>query len=206
MNINTYENLSPIEKRYLITIDKYFTTECSTNNITLMINIIEGTSNISLRILDWFVTTYAYNNVVSYDIIDEKGQKKNINVNMSYKAQLKTYHKKYFDPFKRQTDIIKKQNIKIIKKQNNKIKYNILGKTIETKICQLNFFKWAFENHIINYVKNNLQIIIESMNNYKISHSSRKSKIKSKKSTETTYSAFTNLSTGNTTAIKISFV
>lgn len=184
------EELSVIEKRHLINIDKFFKKECSVGNINLMCDILNGTSNISLRILDWFVTTYSCNNPVRYDIT-ENGKMISIDVNLSYKSQLKTYHKQYFDPFKR---------------QNNKIRYEINGKLVNTKICQLNFFKWAFEKHIIDFVKNNLQIIIESMNSYKKNHSPRSaSKKQQSKTNESSYSAFCDISTSDNTKVSIEF-
>jgi len=37
--------------------------------------------------------------------------------------------------------------------------------SIETTIGQLNFFKWALENNIIDYIENHYQEIEEDMNN-----------------------------------------
>ena len=59
----------------------------------------------------------------------------------SYKSQLKAYNKKLFDPFCR--------------KHSTKEKFNFYydeGKSILTTTGQLNFFKWAIENRIIEYV------------------------------------------------------
>jgi phage antirepressor YoqD-like protein len=36
---------------------------------------------------------------------------------------------------------------------------------METTIGQLNFFKWAIENHILEYIKNNYDAIEKDMNN-----------------------------------------
>ena len=65
------------------------------------------------------------------------------------KSQLKSYSKKRFDPFCRR----------------ERINFNYQGgKNIETTIGQLNFFKWAIDNLIIEYIKNNYKEIEEDMN------------------------------------------
>jgi len=58
--------------------------------------MINGNSKISLRLLDWFVTRHAKRHSISYFINDDK-----FNVHISYKAQLKSYKKRYFDPFRK---------------------------------------------------------------------------------------------------------
>ena len=60
------------------------------NNLEKMLNIINGKSKISLRIVDWFVTNYSKKNYIVYDIL-----KNNINnrfkVYNNYKLNLKAY-------------------------------------------------------------------------------------------------------------------
>ena len=41
------------------------------DKITEMLSIINGGSNISLRIVDWFVTNYAKKNFTQYEIKDD---------------------------------------------------------------------------------------------------------------------------------------
>ncbi len=74
-------------------IDRFFKEECSIENITKMIDIIEGKSNVSLRILDLFVTD-------SENFIDT------FNIKIGYKSQLKTYKRQYFEPFRRRQKFI----------------------------------------------------------------------------------------------------
>jgi len=123
---------------YYKMINKFY-KNCSDVNITKMINIIDSKSEISLRILDWFVTKYSKRG----EIID---------VHINYKAQLKSYRKRYFDPFRRK------------KKFNYKYKVNHNEHTIYTTIGQLNFFRWAIDNDILNFVEKNLSGIIKAMN------------------------------------------
>ena len=63
--------------------------------INNMINIINGKSYISLRILDWFVTKHSDKYKIKYkNKNDEDGSF--FNVHISYEAQLKSFKKQYF--------------------------------------------------------------------------------------------------------------
>lgn len=115
------------------------------DNIDLMLNIITGVSKISLRIVDWFATNYAKKNYTYYDLDDNKRFK----VYFDYKLKLKAYSKKRFDPFCRWDRI--------------SVPYKN-GDYIETTIGQLNFFKWAIENGVLDYIKDNYNIIEADMN------------------------------------------
>jgi hypothetical protein len=114
-------------------------------NINTLIPIISGYSQLSIRVLDWFVTNYAKKHNVIY--ILPSGN--HFNVHLSYKSQLKGYKKKMFDPFCR------KKRIPFYYGDN---------KCIITTIGQLNFFRWAIENNILNYVIDNIESITGDMN------------------------------------------
>ena len=96
-------------------------------------SIIDQNSVISLRILDWFITNYSkkHRTIISNN---------NIDVYQNYKLQLKSFSKKQFDPFCRKNKIIFYYNEEDY---------------IETSCGQLCFFRWCFENDILNYVKSN---------------------------------------------------
>lgn len=114
-----------------------------------IIPIINGQSDISIRIIDWFVTNYAKKNFVIYNV--EKGDSiRRFKVYMDYKLKLKSYSKKRFDPFCRW------QRINIPYKNNT---------LIQTTLGQLNFFKWALENQIIEYISTHMDAIEKDMNN-----------------------------------------
>ena len=121
------------------------------NNLDNMLKIITGDSKISLRIVDWFATNYAKKHYTLYIL---EGGNDNITrrfkVYDDYKLKLKAYSKKNFDPFCRWDRI--------------SIPYTT-GKFIETTIGQLNFFKWAFENKVIEYIEQNYADIEKDMNN-----------------------------------------
>ena len=120
-----------------------------------MLSIINGESKISLRIVDWFVTNYAKMHYTVYELKFNKcNSTKEVEtvrfkVYTDYKLKLKSYSKKKFDPFCRWDRI--------------SIPYNE-EKYMETTIGQLNFFKWAIENKIIDYIENHYNAILADMN------------------------------------------
>ena len=116
------------------------------DNMDKMLKIINGESRISLRIVDWFATNYAKKHYTVYSISKDDRFK----VYNNYKLNLKAYSKRRFDPFCRW------QRITI---PYNKDKY------IQTTIGQLNFFKWAIENRVVEFIENNYSEIENDMNN-----------------------------------------
>lgn len=131
-------------------------------NLQKMMRIVNGDSNISLRIVDWFVTNYAKKYYTVYDIEVplihprtspegrvEYTETQRFKVYNDYKLKLKSYSKKRFDPFCRWERI--------------QMSY---GDTayIETTIGQLNFFKWAIENDILKYIEEHHDLIETDMN------------------------------------------
>jgi len=122
-------------------------------NIDKMMSIINGESKISLRIVDWFVTNFAKKYYTVYDLpiqrINGTIDITRFKVYNDYKLKLKAYAKKKFDPFCRWERI--------------SIPYD--EKTyMETTIGQLNFFKWAIENNIIDYIRAHYADIEQDMN------------------------------------------
>jgi hypothetical protein len=122
----------------------------NSDNLNQVIPIITGKSDISLRILDWFVTNYSKKNNIHYQVNDINGKVKNFIVYLDYKAQLKAYSKKNFDPFCR------RERISFIDHNNT---------DLITTIGQLNFFRWSIENNILNYINENYDEIEKDMNN-----------------------------------------
>jgi hypothetical protein len=115
-------------------------------NFNKMLHIINGESKISLRIVDWFSTNYAKKNFTTYDLENNPRFK----IYNDYKLKLKAYSKRRFDPFCRWDRI--------------KVPFGDDEYSIETTIGQLNFFKWAIENKIIDYIETNYEIIEDDMN------------------------------------------
>ena len=125
----------------------YYNTD---DHLTRMMQIITGESKISLRIVDWFATNYAKKYYTLYSYNDDIGVERRFKVYVDYKLKLKAYSKKRFDPFCRWDRI--------------SIPYKT-DTCIETTIGQLNFFKWALENKVVDYIEENYETIEKDMNN-----------------------------------------
>jgi hypothetical protein len=118
--------------------------------LKIMLDVINGESAISLRIIDWFSTNYAKKNYTVYTI-PETGSKpeRRFKVYLDYKLNLKAYSKKRFDPFCRW----------------DRIAFPYLNNSyIQTTVGQLNFFKWAIDNQVIHYIEANYRDIEHDMN------------------------------------------
>ena len=126
------------------------------DNISEIIAMLQGTSEISLRVIDWFVTNYSKKFNVYYPL-----NKILYYPYKSYKSQLKAYSKKYCDPFCRRERVIFDYSAGKLKDLSTN--ENTSGEIITT-IGQLNFFKFAISNGIIDYIKDNIEKIEEDMN------------------------------------------
>jgi len=121
----------------------------NTNQLTKMMKIINGESRISLRIVDWFVTNYAKKYFVVYEQTYENSEETyRFKVHNDYKLKLKAYSKKRFDPFCR------RERITIPFDERH---------SMETTLGQLNFFKWAIQNKVIDYIESHYEEIEEDM-------------------------------------------
>jgi hypothetical protein len=109
-----------------------------------IMQLLEGTSEISLRLIDWFVTNYAKQHNISYILAGQE-----FLVYNNYKSQLKAYSKKLFDPFCRR----------------ERIMFQIPGYPLfQTTVGKLNFFRWAIERGVLGYIQANLKTIETAMN------------------------------------------
>ena len=164
------------------------------NNLDKMLNIINGKSNISLRIVDWFATNYSKKHYIVYPI-ERNNTIERFKVYNDYKLNLKAYSKKRFDPFCRW------ERITIPYKDNTHI---------QTTLGQLNFFRWALKNNVINYIEDNYDAIDNDMNqrnsatkykNFSInSNSSNDSNLSTSESNSTSTSSSNSNSNSNSTS------
>jgi hypothetical protein len=118
----------------LTSINDFYNDE---KNRTKLLTVLDKTSGISLRNLEWFITNYSKKNHTSYKTSDGKL----FTVHCAYKSSLDGYSKKLFDPFCRA----------------QKFAYVVPGTSheIQTTLAQLNFIKWCIKNNIIDYIKEN---------------------------------------------------
>ena len=127
---------------------KSLKTFFTADKFNMVIPIITGGSKISLRVIDWFVTNYSKKNQVIYKIT-ENNEECYINIHNHYKSQLNAYGKKYIDPFCRGKD---------------RIFFNVSeSQCVLTNISQLNFFRWAVQYNVINYIDKNYTEIVKDM-------------------------------------------
>jgi len=131
-------------KRFYSTDRKYIDT---------ILKIIDGKSNISIRVLDYFVTNYSKVNNIFYKI-RLNGIEELFYVSIEYEKQLNGYSKDYFDPFCR-----KKKVIYSYRDKDSKVE----PIHFVSSIGQLNFFRWAIFHKIIKYVEIHLKEIESDM-------------------------------------------
>jgi len=165
LTVNKSPRKLSVKQNLLFTkIKKFFNEK---DNVQELLDIIEGNTKLSLRIIDWFVTNYSKKNFIvihnkkkqierfTAGRVSPKTKKKleekfeEFNVHLNYKSQLKSFQKKQFDPFCR------RQRLNF---------YYSTEKFIVTTVGQLNFFKWAIENNILKYIRENLNEIEKDMN------------------------------------------
>ena len=139
MDMNVYAKQNDLLLTNLIS----YYSDCDYQQLDKILPILNGTSPISLRIIDWFVTNYAKQHYVVYVFNDTR-----FKVYNDYKLKLKAYSKKRFDPFCRW--------------EKNVIPYR-MNQFIQTTIGQLNFFKWILDNDILTYIQNNYESIEKDM-------------------------------------------
>jgi hypothetical protein len=183
---------SKLDARQLLILQPRVEFYSNQRNMFILVNILNGSSIISLRLIEYFVVNYVlknklkfnkaqYNTDLKYLVNNLNGKvyKKPIRkventydnifiVHDNYKSQLKQYNKKNFDPFCRSHRI--KFFYDVSSKENN---------YFDTTVAQLNFFKWAIANNILDYILDNLNIIEEAMTTYE-------KKIKQEKRTKKT--------------------
>ena len=122
-------------------------------HIEILVPIIKGESDISLRLVDYFVTNYAKKNNTGYMYKDRQ-----FLVYFHYKRELKANSKRLFDPFCRR----------------ERIMFQVRGlEPFITTVGQLNFFSWAIEKDIIGYISTNRITIENDMNKTLKEHYSR---------------------------------
>jgi glutaredoxin-related protein len=132
------------------------------DNLNILLPIILQQTRLSLRSLDWFVTNYCKKYNINYPLV-----KNGIEISYfpfkTYKSQLKAYSKKFCDPFcRRERVIFDYANSEIISfNQNIKMSHK---EYIITTIGQLNFFRFAIQDSIINYAIDHITEIENDMN------------------------------------------
>lgn len=126
-------NLETVKK----SLDQWYSEDAK--RMEIYQSVTSGKAGFSLRTIDWFVTNYAARKPIVF-LLPEAGRV--VNVHEDYRGELKCFHKSAFDSFKR--------------KGPSK-------STEEAELRQKNFFKWAIQNGIIDYVSKNATDIERDM-------------------------------------------
>lgn len=116
-------------------LDEWYSEDQSRQNV--LNGILSGKIGVSLRTIDWFTTNMAARSSV---VFVHPNTGKVVDVNGFYKDSLKCFHKRGFDPFKRRG-----------------------ADPSEASLRQKNFFKWAIENGVIDYILKNISSIERDM-------------------------------------------
>jgi hypothetical protein len=163
-------NCDKLKNNVLFCAIQEFYSKCSKEDMEMFLDIINGKSKMSLRIIDWFITNYTKKfNIIYYIPKKKRSVKRRMSpknnyfesspleqassierfiVYLRYRSQLKSYNKANFDPFCR----------------NDRITGWGENGDIVTTIGQLNFFRWAIENRVLEYITDNLADIEKDMN------------------------------------------
>lgn len=159
----------------ILSLQRFYST---LDNLNEIVELLKGTSDMSLRLIDWFVTNYSKAHSTSYIL---NGQE--FVVYMNYKNQLKAYSKKMFDPFCRR----------------ERISFQIPGhEAFLTTVGKLNFFRWAIEKGILNYIKGHQPEIEKEMNTAMREQTKQRSETSTRDSTATTTTTASNATTTTT--------
>ena len=129
----------------LLSLTKYYS---KSEKISILKDIINSVSPLSLRLIDWYVTNYCKQHNIVY-ILKKKSESEYFNVYMNYRSQLKAFKKILFDPFRRRDRIM--------------FHYDNREDALNTTIGQLNFFRWAIDNDVIKHLEQNIEKVENDM-------------------------------------------
>lgn len=128
----------------MLALSRFF---AESGNVKRLLDVLDGNSTVSLRLLDYFVTNFARKHKTT---ICNHENAAVICVHSHYRSQLKAFSKQQFDPFRRRERIF----------------FSVSPcQTIETTVGQLNFFRWAIESGVLQYVIDNKSVIERDMCN-----------------------------------------
>lgn len=112
--------------------------------------VLQQKNKISLRLLDWLVTNYSKKKNVIIQTY-RNGNLEHVNMFLDYKAHLKAYSKKSFDPFCR-----RERRLISFASDPDKKKYI-------TTVAQLAFFRWCIQLGVLEYCEEHHAAIEEDM-------------------------------------------
>lgn len=148
-----YSNIETQKESLKKKLLKYYSDQNKLEIVSKLVNesTYEG-KKMSLRLIEWGISNYAKQHYVVYNLeqLNVKGVTETVRfkLNDNYTTKLNGYHKHFFDPCCRE------ERITIPYGENT---------FMETTLGQLNFFHWAIENKVLDFIKENYDDISEDM-------------------------------------------
>lgn len=124
-------SVSPTESKNDVLMSSLTRFYANPRHLARLTDVLRNRTKISLRNLDWLCTNYAKKHNITYMLNNQL-----FNIYLDYKASLKAYSKKSFDPFQR------RERIDIP---------DAHGTPMTTTCAQLNFFRWAISKNVLDY-------------------------------------------------------
>jgi hypothetical protein len=124
-------------------------------NLDVLASLITQSGNVSLRLLDWLVTTLAKSHHLYCDPHDESS------IYEQYKLVLSRYKRRNFDPFRRCKRRVGGVSVVYC------VVFDYSGAELKSTVGQLNFVKWCIESGVYMFARNLDRKLDPSM---KISH------------------------------------
>lgn len=112
----------------------------------VLIPIIDKTSCISIRLLDWLMTNYSKEKSIDYQWVDQNGHPRRFMIHEEYKQTLKTKQRKLFDPFRR----------------GKRMYFDVDGRH-ETTMGQVIFFLWCDKYKVLDYLYKHVSLVEQHM-------------------------------------------
>lgn len=111
----------------------------------VLLPLVEQTSPVSLRTLDWCVTNWSKQHNI---VCSAQRSGHFTNVHHAYRTMLSFWKRRLFDPFRRR----------------RRVRLNFEGASYETTLGQANFAIWSHESGVLAYAKGHLEEIEKDMN------------------------------------------
>ena len=146
-SVNADSSIENKQKLLMNRLDEFFNER---EHFEQLVSLLEQTTPISLRLLDWVVTNYSKKNCV-YLKVERNGVVETVNLFLDYKAHLKSFSKRSFDPFCRRERIIVTFDVDEQKRR------------FLTTPAQLNFYKWCIQTGVTQYCSDNLEVLEADM-------------------------------------------
>ena len=127
--------------------------------------LLGSKSKISLRVIDWLVTTHAKRHRI-FCMLDNGSV---FDIHASYKAQLRSFSKQRFDIFRR----------------GGRLRFTLGDEEVETTLAQLTFIRWLIRFNIIRYYEEHADEIEHALHSQTDKQGRKEEKKLSKRSCHT---------------------